>query len=175
MFSCVFVTFPYGVLGQVCYLPRGGAVLWYFHTYLGMGHFLGSKFFNFNVLGFSEKVILLGVWRFCGYFWGVITKLYYILIGVISMHFMVFSLGQGTEWGLFFGLLKFQIFLGCLNFLIFLGVGVVNGRCWARGYVWRKKWEYPPPTRVIWLYWFLPYFALKKLTLVTVGRSQPYI
>ena len=40
------------------------------------------------------------------------------------MYFRVtvtFSQGQGTEWGIFFGLLKFQIFFGCLKFLIFLG------------------------------------------------------
>ena len=45
------------------------------------------------------------------YFWGyedfvdifgVITKLDYIK-GVISMHFMVFSEGQCTEWGYFWG------------------------------------------------------------------------
>ena len=26
------------------------------------------------------------------------------------MHFRIYSEGQGTEWGVFFGLLKFQIF-----------------------------------------------------------------
>ena len=30
---------------------------------------------------------------------------------VISMHFRVFSEGQGTEWKIFFGLLKFQTFI----------------------------------------------------------------
>ena len=29
----------------------------------------------------------------------------------ISMHFRDFSEGQGTEWRIFFGLLKFQIFI----------------------------------------------------------------
>ena len=58
------------------------------------------------------------------------------------MHFKVFSLGQGTYWGYFLGLLKFQIFLGCLKFLIFLGV---NSRCWARPYVLRKNESYPHP------------------------------
>ena len=33
-----------------------------------------------------------------------------LYLGVISMHFRVFSEGQGTEWGYFLGLLKFQIF-----------------------------------------------------------------
>ena len=33
-----------------------------------------------------------------------------LYLGFISMHFRVFSLGQGTEWGLFLRLLKFQIF-----------------------------------------------------------------
>ena len=40
-------------------------------------------------------------------------------LGVISMHFGVFSYGQGMEWRYFLGLLKFQIFLGVLEFLIF--------------------------------------------------------
>ena len=31
-------------------------------------------------------------------------------LGVDSMHFVVFSLGQCTEWGYFRGFLKFQIF-----------------------------------------------------------------
>ena len=39
-------------------------------------------------------------------FLGVITK------GVISMHFRVVSKGQGTELGIFFGLVKFQLFGG---------------------------------------------------------------
>ena len=40
-----------------------------------------------------------------------------LYLGVISMHFRVFSLRQGFFWGL----LKFQIFLRSLKFLIFLG------------------------------------------------------
>ena len=40
-------------------------------------------------------------------FLGVITK------GVISMHFRVVSKGQGTELGIYFGLVvKFQLFRG---------------------------------------------------------------
>ena len=34
-----------------------------------------------------------------------------LYLGAISMHFRVFTLGQGTESGYFFGLLKFQIFV----------------------------------------------------------------
>ena len=52
------------------------------------------------------------------FFWGH-HKIGLYLRG-ISMHFRVFSKGQGTEWGIFLGLLKFQIiFLRCLKFLIF--------------------------------------------------------
>ena len=51
-------------------------------------------------------------------FFGVITKLD-LYLGVISMHCRVFSEGQGTEWGLFFGVKQIHIFLGCLKFLIF--------------------------------------------------------
>ena len=35
------------------------------------------------------------------------------------MYFRVFFEGQGTEWGIFFGLLKFQIFFGVLEIMIF--------------------------------------------------------
>ena len=38
------------------------------------------------------------------------------------MHFRVFSLGQGTEWGIFLGVAKISIiFWGYLKFLIFFG------------------------------------------------------
>ena len=37
-------------------------------------------------------------------FFGIITKLDYL--EVISMHFRVFSYGQGTEWGIFLGVAK---------------------------------------------------------------------
>ena len=69
------------------------------------------KFLNFN--------IFFAVFRKLNIFWGM--KIVWIfLVGhhnigmyleVISMHFRVFSEGQGTEWRIFFGLLKFQIFI----------------------------------------------------------------
>ena len=56
-----------------------------------------------------------------------------LYLGVISIHFRVFSSCQGTEWGIFFGVGKISnILLGCLKFPIYLWV---NGRCWARAYV----------------------------------------
>ena len=43
-----------------------------------------------------------------------------LYLGVISIHFRVFSYGQGTEWKIFFGVAKISnIILGCLKFLIF--------------------------------------------------------
>ena len=38
-----------------------------------------------------------------------------LYLGVVSMHFRVFSKGQHTEWGILFGLLKYQIFFGVLE------------------------------------------------------------
>ena len=62
---------------------------------------------------------------------------------VISMHFRVFFLRSRYRIG--------YIFWGCQNFKYFFGLLVipnilfwVNGRCWVRAYVCRKKWEYPP-------------------------------
>ena len=62
-------------------------------------------------------------------FWGMKTMVIFfwgsdnigLYLGVISMHFWVFSEGQGTEWGIFFGGCKnFKYFLGCLKSLIFI-------------------------------------------------------
>ena len=56
-----------------------------------------------------------------------------LYVGVISMQFRVFPSGQGTEWGIFSGLLKFGIFFGVLEIAdIYFGVSC---RCWARAYV----------------------------------------
>ena len=57
----------------------GGWVLWYFHTCIGFGHFWGLKILNLTIFGgFRKNEYFLGVWRFCGYFLGIITKLNYI-------------------------------------------------------------------------------------------------
>ena len=103
--------------------------------------------------------LFLGVQIFWGFrklniffFWGggggyedfvdifsVITKLDY------TMHFRDFSEGQGTKWRIFFGMLKFQIFIwSAWNSWFFFGGGV-NGRSWARAYVWRKNESTPAP------------------------------
>ena len=56
-----------------------------------------------------------------------------LYLGVISMHFRVFSEGQGTKWGIFLGVDKISnTFWGCLELMVFLGV---NSRCYARAYV----------------------------------------
>ena len=57
--------------------PHGGTLI-FSYIYVGSVHFLGSKILNFNILGGFQKKINLGVWRFCGYFLGVIAKLDYI-------------------------------------------------------------------------------------------------
>ena len=55
---------------------QGGGVLWYFYTYVGSGYFWGVQNSEFKYFwGFSEKWIFFGVWRFCGYSFGVITQL----------------------------------------------------------------------------------------------------
>ena len=68
--------------------------------------FLGVSILNFNIFGgFQKTEYFWGYEDFVDIFWGVITKLDY------TMHFRVFSEGQGTKWRIFFGLLKFQIFI----------------------------------------------------------------
>ena len=81
----------------------------------------GFGIVNFNILGgFQKTKDFLGGYEdvvdiFCGHYK---VGLY---LEVISMHFRVFSEGQGTEWRIF-GVAKISnIYLGCLIFLIFLG------------------------------------------------------
>ena len=74
-----------------------------FHTYVGSGHFFwgGSKF-EFQFLGVFRKMYFLGgmkilwTWFWCHHKIG-------LYLGVISMHFRVFSEVQGTEWDIFWG------------------------------------------------------------------------
>ena len=55
------------------------------------GYFFGFKILNFNIFwGFQKINIFSGMKILWIFFWGVTTKLAYDL-GVISMHFMVFS------------------------------------------------------------------------------------
>ena len=84
-------------------ISRG--VLLYFHTCLGSGHFFGFKILNFIIFGgFPKNEYFRGIkvlWIFLGGYHKI--GLYF---RVISMHFRVFSEGQGAEWGIFFGVGK---------------------------------------------------------------------
>ena len=43
-----------------------------------------------------------------------------LYLGVISMHFMFFFKGQGTEWGIFWGVAKLSNIFGVLEIPYFL-------------------------------------------------------
>ena len=105
---------------------------------------MGFKILNFNIFwGFQRNEYFWGYEDFVDIFWGVITnwtKLrghFYVLYGLFKVN---------VQKGGIFGVAKISnIFLGCLNEIpdIFLGV---NGRCWARAYVYRKNEStHPPP------------------------------
>ena len=76
---------------------------------------MGLKILNFNILGgFQENEYFLGYEDFVDIFfflggggWGGHHKIG-LYLEVISMHFRVFSKGQGTEWKIFFS----NIYLG---------------------------------------------------------------
>ena len=119
--------------------PCAQGVLWYFHTYVGSGHFFGFKILNFDIFGISEKWIFFG-YEVCGYFWG--SSQIGLYLGVISMHFRVFSKVQGTEWRIFWGVAKISN-VGLLEIPdIFFWWTVDAG---PRVYVWRKNESTPPP------------------------------
>ena len=87
----------------------GGGVEALIFSYIRrLGTFFWVQNFDFQYfLGVSEKQIFLGYEDFVDIFWG--SSQNWLYLGVISMHFRV-SFSQGTEWGIFWGLLKFQIF-----------------------------------------------------------------
>ena len=74
------------------------------------------QYFEFQYFwGFFRKINIFWGYEVLRIFLGVITK------GVISMHFRVVSKGQGTELGIFFGLVvKFQLFGGGVLILLII-------------------------------------------------------
>ena len=82
---------------------EGGGVLWYFHTYIGSGHFWGLKILNLNIFrGFQKSEYFLGVWRFCGKFLGIIKKLNYIkgsFLCILGSFLKVKVQNGGYFWG----------------------------------------------------------------------------
>ena len=82
-------------------------------TYVGLSYFLGFKILNFNIFGgFQKDEYFWGYEDFVDFFGGHHKIVLYL--EVISMHFRVFSDGQGTG-------------LGCLKFLIFFFGGGGGG------------------------------------------------
>ena len=67
-------------------------------------------FLNYNIFGGFQQTKYF--WRyedFVDIFWD--HHKIGLYLEAISMHFRVFSEGQGTEWRIFLGLLKAQIFI----------------------------------------------------------------
>ena len=99
----------------------GGGVLLYFHAFVGSGYFWGFKIFEFQYLGGGGG----GGGQKTEYFWGYedFVDIFGVITKLDTMHFRVFSEGQGTKWRIFFELLKFQILIwGAWNSWYFLGV-----------------------------------------------------
>ena len=70
----------------------GGGVLWYFHTCIGSGHFLGSKIWIplLSIFGgFQKHEFFLGYEDFVDIFWG--HHKIGLYLGVIFMYFRDFS------------------------------------------------------------------------------------
>ena len=69
--------------------PRGGGVLCYFHTYVGLGYSFGFKILNINIFGGLRKMyIFWGYEDFVDIFWG--SSQNWASLRVISMHCGVF-------------------------------------------------------------------------------------
>ena len=68
----------------------GKRILWYFHTYVDSAIFGGYKILNFNIFwGFQKNEYSFGYEDFVDVFWG--HHKIGLYLGVISMHFSVFS------------------------------------------------------------------------------------
>ena len=70
----------------------GGGYSDIFFTYISSGHYFGFKILNFNILGGVQKN---------EYFWG-----YEDFVGIFGGSFLCIL---GSEWGIYFGLVKFQM------------------------------------------------------------------
>ena len=68
--------------------PQGGTLICSYIRRLGSFFFL-FKILNFNILGFSEKILFFGYEDFVDIFWRQHKIGLYLV--VISMHFKVFS------------------------------------------------------------------------------------
>ena len=91
---------------SVCFPPRGGGTLIY--SYIRrLGLFFWFKILNFNIFGVFIKLNIFGDMKIL---WILFRKIG-LYLEVISMHLRVFSESQGTEWRIFFWLLKVQIFI----------------------------------------------------------------
>ena len=67
---------PYRRLPAATRNPRGGGGGTLIFSHIRRLSPFFFKILNFNIfLGFQKNEYFLGVLRFCGYFWGVITKL----------------------------------------------------------------------------------------------------
>ena len=101
-----------------------GYVLWYFHAYVGLGHFWGLINLNFNIFGgFQKNEYFWGYEDFVDIFWESLQNW-----TIFRGHFYAFKGLQGTEWGIFFGVAKISNFLGVLDIPdIFLGWTVDAG------------------------------------------------
>ena len=117
---------PKQTIGNGCgvYVPGcvGLGVFWCFHIYVGSDHFFVVKILNFNILGFSDKLIFLGDEDFVDTFRG--HHKIGLYLGIISMHFRVFYKVKGSEWGYILGLLKLKNMGGGVEISVFfLGGG----------------------------------------------------
>ena len=115
---------------------QGGTLIF---SYIGR---LGSIFWvqNLNNFWVYRKIIFYGVWRFCGYFLGVITKLGYIKGSFLCI--LGSFLKGNVQNGRYLGAAWFSnIFWGSLKFMIFCGWTVDAGP----EPTYEKKWEQPPP------------------------------
>ena len=92
----------------VCVWGGGGGTL-IFSCIRRLRLFWGFKILNFNILFFLGGGGVGGSDDFVDIFWGHHKIEQYL--NVISMHFRVFSEGQGTEGRILLGLLKRQIFI----------------------------------------------------------------
>ena len=68
-----------------------------------LGSFFGVQTFEY-FLGYEDFVDIFGSHHKIG-----------LYLGVISMHFSVFSSGHGTEWGIFWGVAKLSNIFGVLE------------------------------------------------------------
>ena len=132
---CAKFTYPY--------VPKYPLCTNIFSIWSGLGSEGGGGYSDIFIHTLA-RTIFGGSKYWISIFWGGFMGMKILWILFLCHHKIVLVfLRSGTEFGYFWGLLKFQYFSGVVDIPDIFWC--VNGRCWVQANLWRKTESTPPP------------------------------